>query len=227
MSDSDKTNELDNYGVWVKKPPRTVSSEINMDNIDVVDNSAFDSGETALSQDELANIAGMSSESPSPSSSGETEEISLDEFIEGGVFEGDEENSAPATTETAAESTTETVSADDFLDSSDITVSDAPSVSEPASFVDDGPLDIDLSFDDTAPAAPSSQPGSAPVAEVPGTEEVDLSDFGLDFGDDSSSSSGSPASDDGTESVDLSDFGVDFGDDSSPFNRSCPTGKCS
>ena len=223
MSDSDKTNELDNYGVWVKKPPRTVSSEINMDNIDVVDNSAFDSGETALSQDELANIAGMSSESPSPSSSGETEEISLDEFIEGGVFEGDEENSAPATTETAAESTTETVSADDFLDSRDITVSDAPSVSEPASFVDDGPLDIDLSFDDTAPAAPSSQPGSAPVAEVPGTEEVDLSDFGLDFGDDSSSSSGSPASDDGTESVDLSDFGVDFGDDSSaPSTEAAP-----
>ena len=32
MSDSDKTNELDNYGVWVKKPPRTVSSE-NIDDL--------------------------------------------------------------------------------------------------------------------------------------------------------------------------------------------------
>ena len=48
MSDSDKTNELDNYGVWVKKPPRTVSSEIeeptsdlpDFSDIDVVDNSA-------------------------------------------------------------------------------------------------------------------------------------------------------------------------------------------
>ena len=47
MSDSDKTNELDNYGVWVKKPPRTVSSEIGEENTDTlsIDNDlpSFDS----------------------------------------------------------------------------------------------------------------------------------------------------------------------------------------
>ena len=97
MSDSDKTNELDNYGVWVKKPPRTVSSEIeegatelqsdinndlpDFGDIDIVDNSAFDSGETALSQDELANIAGMGESSPAEAASGETEVVAWGCFL--------------------------------------------------------------------------------------------------------------------------------------------------
>ena len=235
MSDSDKTNELDNYGVWVKKPPRTVSSEIeentdalsdseidlpdfsSIDVVDEVDNSAFGSGETALSQDELANIAGMGSfeeSSPEAAPSGETEEISLDEFIEGGVFDGDD-TAAPASSESSG-SSEESVSTDEFMDSSDITVSDeAPSVSEAPALSDEGPIDIDLSFDDSessAGLASGSSAPSAPVAEVPGSEDVDLSDFGVDFdsGDTSSDSPAASTSDDGTESVDLSDFGFDI-----------------
>ncbi|WP_296325834.1 hypothetical protein [Treponema sp. UBA3813] len=235
MSDSDKTNELDNYGVWVKKPPRTVSSEIeenadalsdseidlpdfsSIDVVDEVDNSSFGSGETALSQDELANIAGMGSfeeSSPEAAPSGETEEISLDEFIEGGVFDGDD-TAAPASSESSG-SSEESVSTDEFMDSSDITVSDeAPSVSEAPALSDEGPIDIDLSFDDSessAGLASGSSAPSAPVAEVPGSEDVDLSDFGVDFdsGDTSSDSPAASTSDDGTESVDLSDFGFDI-----------------
>ena len=64
MSDSEKTNDLDNYGVWVKKPPRTVSSENTTDSqefefpdfsaSDIIDNTPFDSGDTALSATELS-----------------------------------------------------------------------------------------------------------------------------------------------------------------------------
>ncbi|MBR1402728.1 MAG: hypothetical protein IJ558_00965 [Treponema sp.] len=229
MSDSDKTNELDNYGVWVKKPPRTVSSEIESDLPDFsaaesIDDTAFDSGDTALSADELANLTGALSEEPSPAASGDTEEISLDEFIEGGVFEGDDTASSPAAEESSAPAPAqeESVSLDDFMDTSeapsDIAVSDEPTISEPASLsVDDGPIDIDLSFDDSAPSIAPSEPAAAPVAAVSGSEEIDLSDFGVDFGD--SGGAAAPAtepaaSDDGAESVDLSDFGVDFSEPS-------------
>ena len=177
MSDSDKTNELDNYGVWVKKPPRTVSSENGEDNtdtisdidndlpdfaaIDVVDDPTIgadpNADDTTLSADELANITGSFEEAaPAPEAaessggSGETEEISLDEFIEGGVFEGDDD-ATPASSESpasAAPQAEESVSADEFMESSDITVSDAPTVSESSALSDDGPIDIDLSFDD-------------------------------------------------------------------------------
>ena len=223
MSDSDKTNELDNYGVWVKKPPHTVSSETDdtsgsgdFANIDVADTPVFDSGETALSADELANLTGGSSSGADAGSSGE-EEISLDEFIDGGVFEGDD--TAPAASAESSSASPSPAAADDFsepTESNDITISDSPSIADPSSFSDDGPIDIDLSFDDSdsAPSAGgSSSVSSAPVAEVPGSEEVDLSDFGVDFGYGSSSvSSESAASDDDTEEVDLSDFGVDFSD---------------
>lgn len=220
MSDSDKTNELDNYGVWVKKPPRTVSSETentedlsdltadlpDFSETEVIDNSSFDSGETALSTDELANIADMGTFEESSPSSEATEEISLDEFIEGGVFEGDDTAPvAPENTESSATSE-ETVSTDDFMESSDISVTDSSAADSSASTLDDGPLDIDLSFDDTDSTAASKSTSSA--AEVPGSESVDLSDFGVDFTSDDSSSAST--SNDGTESVDLSDFGFDI-----------------
>ena len=252
MSDSDKTNELDNYGVWVKKPPRTVSSELgeentntlsldndlpSFDSIDVVDTPLDgtdpDSEDATLSADELANITGSLEEGTpvqeggESSSTGETEEISLDEFIEGGVFEGDD-NSAPASSEPSpseAPQAEESVSADEFMESSDITISDAPSISDAPALSEDGPIDIDLSFDDSdsAPSMGSPAASSAPVKEVAGSEEVDLSDFGVDFGSDEGSSSEPAApSNDGTESVDLSDFGVDFGDGDSSAAGSSP-----
>ena len=56
---SDKTQELDNYGVWVKKPPRTVSSEADSE-FNVVDNTPFDSGDKALTADELSALTAPS-----------------------------------------------------------------------------------------------------------------------------------------------------------------------
>ena len=229
MSDSDKTKELDNYGVWVKKPPRTVSSEDNSDldsgmendipDFSDTDSITSDQEDSTLSTDELANIANMSAPAPAESS-GETEEISLDEFIDGGVFDDPNpgaENTSP-TESTPAESETSSSDEQVFQDDS-VTITDAaPSevnITDTPAISDDGPIDIDLSFDDSMSTPANGNTGSsAPVKEVAGSEEVDLSDFGVDFGDSSSSSDASPSSD-GTESVDLSDFGVDSGDSDS------------
>lgn len=78
MSESDKTNELDSYGVWVKTPPKTIDSStdstateedtFNIDtdlpdfsDLDVIDDSAnmadaYDNDDTALSAEELSAI---------------------------------------------------------------------------------------------------------------------------------------------------------------------------
>ena len=112
MSDSKETNELDSYGVWVKNPPKTVDSSetsVNSDDafnfdtdlpdfsdLDVIDEpsdfSASDNSGDALSAEDLAGLEPENNSHPedkahdSPGSNVE-EEISLDEFIEGGVFE--------------------------------------------------------------------------------------------------------------------------------------------
>jgi hypothetical protein len=84
MTDSNKTNDLDRYGVWVKKPPRTVDSEnthtdssdsfsvtditselpdfSSLDNLDSVSPeenvSSFQDADTTLSVEELSGITG-------------------------------------------------------------------------------------------------------------------------------------------------------------------------
>ncbi|MBQ0052700.1 MAG: hypothetical protein KBT11_11660 [Treponema sp.] len=245
MSDSDKTNEIDNYGVWVKKPPRTVSSEMDsldtdldlssdlpdFSDIDIIDETPFDTDDKALSADELSALAvnteitaeegfevpaeesvfEESATEDAPVDPNAMEEISLDDFIEGGIFEGDDGGSAASeASEAAAKANTEeTVDASDFLSESSSFESTEPSVSEPASF-DDGPLDIQLSFDDE-PAAST------------GTEETTFET--IDSFDTASFDSPAAASDDGTESVDLSEFGLDFDSPSpeAPAEESTPS----
>lgn len=213
MNESDKTNELDNFGVWVKKPPRTVSSEDfsenegadagdkGMEDIDInafMDGADFSDG----SQDKKEEPAQAES-----SPSNETEEVSLDEFLDGGVFEGDDGGSAASEkseqeSKAAFEANPEPVPVEDFSSSSDITVSD----SEPAAASDDSPLDIDLSFDDE-PAASDSSSSSEPQFETIDSFDSPASQSS---GLTSSSPSSSNASSDGTESVDLSEFGFDI-----------------
>ena len=112
MSDSKETNELDSYGVWVKTPPKTVDSSetsVNSDDafnfdtdlpdfsdLDVIDEpsdfSASDNSGEALSAEDLAGLE-LENNSHSEDKASDSqvsnveEEISLDEFIEGGVFE--------------------------------------------------------------------------------------------------------------------------------------------
>ena len=124
---SDKTQELDNYGVWVKKPPRTVSSEMNSE-FNVVDNTPFDSGDKALTADELSALTAPSDFSadntntlhsePGENTMNEMEDIDIDSFMDGADFSDGENSNAeePKAEANPASNETEEVSLDEFLD---------------------------------------------------------------------------------------------------------------
>ena len=264
MSDSKETNELDSYGVWVKNPPKTVDSSetsVNSDDafnfdtdlpdfsdLDVIDEpsdiSASDNSGDALSDEDLAGLEpenNSHSEDKAHDSPGSNveEEISLDEFIEGGVFEtGPDEDkikekeaekaAAQAEQENNSDSqpqiSNETAAEDDFNVTADLeteTPEDAFNSGNSESASDDDIFNVDLSFDEPSDnPAPVLQETSQNAQETSsadspaGTQDVDLSEFGLDdlnF-DKSDSSSETNAGNDGMESVDLSEFGFDDSD---------------
>ena len=207
MSDDDK-KELDNYGVWVKKPP-----------VDSENDTA--SADDAFSLDtELPDFSEITTDS-APSSGGE-EEISLDEFIDGGVFEGDEQPTQEASpAPEAAPATEESIDLSEFgfEDTAEDTAGAAEPVptpeaddTMPVALDDDQPLDIDLSFDDDGDTAPATDSVTAEpsAGDDSSMESIDLSDFG--FGDENTESA--PESTEATaagatEEVDLSEFGFD------------------
>lgn len=264
MSDSKETNELDSYGVWVKTPPKTVDSSetsVNSDDafnfdtdlpdfsdLDVIDEpsdiSASDNSGEALSAEDLAGLEPENNPHPedkAPDSPGSNveEEISLDEFIEGGVFEtGPDEDkikekeaekaAAQAEQENNSDSqpqlSNETAAEDDFNVTADLeteTPENAFNSGNSESSSDDDIFNVDLSFDepsdDSAPVLQETSQNAQETssADSPaGTQDVDLSEFGLDdlnF-DQSDSSSETNAGNDGMESVDLSEFGFDDSD---------------
>lgn len=264
MSDSKETNELDSYGVWVKTPPKTVDSSetsVNSDDafnfdtdlpdfsdLDVIDEpsdfSASDNLGDALSTEDLTGLEPENNShseekvTDSPVSNVE-EEISLDEFIEGGVFETgpDEDKIKEKEAEKAAaqdeqennsdsqpQISNETAAEDDFNVTADLeteTPEDAFNSGNSESASDDDIFNVDLSFDEPSDnSAPVLQETSQNAQETSsadspaGTQDVYLSEFGLDdlnF-DQSDSSSETNAGNDGMESVDLSEFGFDDSD---------------
>lgn len=259
MSEAKNTNELDNYGVWVKNPPKTVDSSANENSSDFSvdtdlpdfseldkpisnfeDNSISEAEYNAISSDGFS----FDGEENAVSSDGVEEEISLDEFITDGIFETGPDEDKIAEKEAAATEKTEVQqsAAEDDREIENVSFDDSPSpiddgftvtedspeeeILQPSdSFAsdDDDMLNIDLSFDDE-PAKPSSEKSlsfdtvSEAQSDSPaGTEEVDLSEFGMDFGE---SEETAPAaaenpqvSDGGMESIDLSEFGFDSADD--------------
>lgn len=264
MSDSKETNELDSYGVWVKTPPKTVDSSetsVNSDDtfnfdtdlpdfsdLDVIDEpsdfSASDNSGDALSAEDLAGLEPENNPHPEDKVSDSQvsnveEEISLDEFIEGGVFEtGPDEDkikekeaekaAAQAGQENVSDSqpqiSNETAAEDDFNVTADLeteTPEDTFNSGNSESSSDDDIFNVDLSFDEPSDnPAPVLQGTSQNAQETSsadspaGTQDVDLSEFGLDdlnF-DQSDSSSETNAGNDGMESVDLSEFGFDDSD---------------
>lgn len=275
---TDKNNELDQYGVWVKTPPHTSSDapSANQDSIlpdfsfmdaDATsspssNSNTFDTDETSLTPDELSRITGSVDDTAKQKdsddqSSTKEEEISLDDFITGGFSDAPtEEKTEPAAP--ASSSSDGDISLDEFLgpdSSSDTTISskpdgeisldefmDAPSATsnqKQDDVIDEKPMDIDLSFDDSltiqddnTQESETNEP-AVEEAEPSSTEEVDLSSFdksesapakkdstGIDLDnfdslfdtivDESSSDKAStPKTDESTETVDLSAFGID------------------
>ncbi|MCH5288475.1 MAG: hypothetical protein J1E32_01005 [Treponema sp.] len=165
MSDSEKTDELDKYGVWIKK-----------------DADSADATPADFSLDaELPDLSSLDALGPASAEADATEEdISLDEFIAGGEFEGVAEGNrgygqeqAPAQPDTAADFGMNTLN--------------DTGVTTPTG---DVPLDIDLSFDDGAGIF-ATESAATDTAEEPttdaasndldaGTESIDLSAFGFD-----------------------------------------------
>ncbi len=222
MSELDN-NELDNYGVWVKKPPRTVdSSSDNTDepfgsfdiSTDLPDFSSLDENteNTTTAEETMSE-----NKSEEDILNGQEEEISLDEFITDGVFETgpDEDKIREKEAEKAAaaqnapeeepeETASEDVSLDTFTETTPFVSEDAPAAEEQQAPViedDDDTLNIDLSFDDS----------DTPVAE----ETVSADSFTTEE---------TQPSDDGSESVDLSEFGIDEFTDPNPGAENASSG---
>lgn len=231
MSDFDKTNELDSYGVWVKKPPKTIDSSENTEeslndtfdiDTDLPDFSELDIENTNTNEDIISN-----SNNEEEIDFDNMEDISLDEFIEGGVFES-EEDSATSTQEEAEPVVESTDSEeDDNINFDDLPIEENTSVIEDTTEIssvelstdDDQPFDIDLSFEDEdQPATPSQtfETVTETSSEIDSfeTESVDLSEFGIDDLDSLSETTESEvqeasSSDTDMEDVDLSEFGFD------------------
>lgn len=234
--------------------------------LDVIDSvsadSDYDNADTALSTEELFNITNdventddfsspAGTESPAQAaaanSNGE-EEISLDEFIEGGVFEtGPDEDKIkekeeqsqentpaqqPETTETAED----TVSFDDDFtvesDENENILPEEPVTEDTSSLSDDDIFNIDLSFEDDS-SANSSEEKSIPQTEETavnfdspaGTEDVDLNEFGFDedSAENTEATVTEPAvldSNGGMENIDLSEFGFEDTDSAAEENVS-------
>ncbi len=210
MSDSNNTNELDSYGVWVKKPPRTVNTNNQIKeetDFDLPDFTELTEAVSAVENQQAQTITeeqSIETDSVSDFNPLDSEEIPLDEFIAGGVFDGDTEQeqlSSPATPEE------EHISVNDFID-------DSPQMeSEDSTPTNDEVLDIDLSFDDvpaTEITAEEVSPSQSDSFDIPDTEDVDLSEFGIgDISDSTDTQTDTDAQEFETEEVDLSEFGID------------------
>lgn len=186
MSNSDDTNELDNYGVWVKKPPKDIpvdDSEIMDDSFDLdSDLPDFSSLDSEISVGETADTgADTSSDNFDISVDGITEESLEDPFAD--VDFGESSVEEPAVEETA-----------DF--SIDEPAAETPAVEEDDFNLDDVTADIqldDINFDvdsdlgtDSAETEETSETAAEPALDdfnVEGLAETsaEVSDDNLDF----------------------------------------------
>ena len=161
------------------------------------------------------------------------EEISLDDFMDGGFSDesvaagnnGYEPGAEPA----AASSGTEELSLDDFMDGESF--ESAPAEAKEAEIIEDeAPLDMDISFDDSADTVETEDNVSLDIssddddadfdseesAEIE-TEEVSMDDFGSSFTAEETSTPSDSSENINTEDVDLSDFGIDADAEETPI----------
>ena len=165
------------------------------------------------------------------------EEISLDDFMDGGfsdesVAAGNNgyEPGAEPSAQAASSGETEELSLDDFMDGDSFdSAPDTPKESEPIE--DEAPLDMDINFDDSADSVETEDNVSLDISsdddidydteetEEVETEEVSMDDFGSSFTAEETASPSPAASSENinTEDVDLSDFGIDANAEETPI----------
>lgn len=197
-----------------------------------VDDFNFDIDEPEASTEETAVETEDATEEFSADSNGD-EEISLDDFMDGGFSDesvaagnnGYEAGAEPA----AAASDTEELSLDDFMDGDSF--DSAPAEAKEAEVIEDeAPLDMDISFDDSADSVETEDNVSLDISaddddadydteesEEIETEEVSMDDFGSSFTAEETSTPSAADENINTEDVDLSDFGIDADAEETPI----------
>lgn len=188
MSDSTETNELDNYGVWVKKPPKDISPDtdspdftddnFSLDSLDE-DLGDFDTIEDTVSEPENESLEIQSEETTEDPFASVDFDDNFELTEETVLTDTDSQNNEIQLENTESE-ITETVSTDETENTEEIDNFDLDSM-------EDGEIDLDNFLSDDSSDSSSE-------------ETVDLASFGLD--------------DSSTDSVNLDDFldGGEFSD---------------
>ena len=144
------------------------------------------------------------------------EEISLDDFMDSGF--SDESvasgNNGFASDSTPAASDSEEVSLDDFVDMSEFGIQEEAPKKEEA-IVDEKPLDMDISFDSSADTVETEENTSADIVEEDYEEDVELPTETTTETFEASSTGDNIES----EEVDLSDFGIDADAEETPVTQ--------
>ena len=202
MSDSTDTNELDNYGVWVKKPPKDIMPDT--DGPDIIDDSfSLDSLDADLPDfDSIDTSAGSETDVTEPVFDIPSEDA-LDDPFAGVDFGSNDETQESAPTAEAPEV------AEDNFSLNEITLDDIDFDTEPVSETSaesttsaDATEEVSTDFEITENPETSLETETVDI-DLDSMEdgEIDLDNF---LSDDSSTSSSSSE-----ETVDLSSFGMD------------------
>lgn len=202
MSDSTDTNELDNYGVWVKKPPKDIMPDT--DGPDIIDDSfSLDSLDADLPDfDSIDTSAGLETDVTEPVFDIPSEDA-LDDPFAGVDFGSNDETQESAPTAEAPEVAEDNFSLDEItLDDIDFDTEPVSETSAESTTSAEATEEVSTDFEITDNPKTSLETETVDI-DLDSMEdgEIDLDNF---LSDDSSSSSSSSE-----ETVDLSSFGMD------------------
>ena len=202
MSDSTDTNELDNYGVWVKKPPKDIMPDT--DGPDIIDDSfSLDSLDADLPDfDSIDTSAGSETDVTEPVFDIPSEDA-LDDPFAGVDFGSNDETQESAPTTEAPEVAEDNFSLDEItLDDIDFDTEPVSETSTESTTPAEATEEVSTDFEITDNPETSLETETVDI-DLDSMEdgEIDLDNF---LSDDSSSSSSSSE-----ETVDLSSFGMD------------------
>ena len=202
MSDSTDTNELDNYGVWVKKPPKDIMPDT--DGPDIIDDSfSLDSLDADLPDfDSIDTSAGLETDVTEPVFDIPSEDT-LDDPFAGVDFGSNDETQESAPTAEAPEVAEDNFSLDEItLDDIDFDTEPVSETSAESTTSAEATEEVSTDFEITDNPETSLETETVDI-DLDSMEdgEIDLDNF---LSDDSSSSSSSSE-----ETVDLSSFGMD------------------
>lgn len=202
MSDSTDTNELDNYGVWVKKPPKDIMPDT--DGPDIIDDSfSLDSLDADLPDfDSIDTSAGSETDVAEPVFDIPSEDA-LDDPFAGVDFGSNDETQESAPTAEAPEVAEDNFSLDEItLDDIDFDTEPVSETSTESTTPAEATEEVSTDFEITENPETSLETETVDI-DLDSMEdgEIDLDNF---LSDDSSTSSSSSE-----ETVDLSSFGMD------------------